>query len=1065
MLELTTPTPLASALSSLVFIVIVAIIYGFTSFTRRGATKADKPGMFEAVIAVLRRLDRSVVHLFSRFTGTRYRKKYIRMPMLLSYFLVLTAASVFMPWPFNMGFVGFGIFSIFVVFRHWSRDEDEAVENVPFERKDIKIDGTLGAEVLLAVAFLFVFAPIAFAQLQVQGIGFSVAGDAGPFTFLLYTLIETVKAGSLIDYYDLYAERIGFERIGAPADPSSWAKATIMAYRLSLNLLVLAAIKRLLDVAKRRAEGADLRAVTEALRQTDIDRQIEGITKLKDFALRGRGNARDLLEKIAEPRQSEMWPIAPETRFEASGALLDYGTQRGGASALYAAIDGYRSLIRDGFEQVNEPKKWRASAHNLGNALVELGQQIGDPERLRDATEIYDRLLADDGPDAATASRFNTMMVRANVQADLAMMTGERPDLEKAVELYRASLSMSTPDVSPTQTAMLNTNLGATLADIAEIAADEDIIREAIAAYRAALADLSPKTEVETWSMAQNNLGNALADLGHWTQDADALRASLVAHGRALEVRTVATTPLLWAMSQTNMANALSRLAKLEKDSDRLEEAISHYTAAQSIYQREDFPRDWSWAEASLAASHIDLGHMRSDTDAFETAITYCDGAIGGYASADMPAKKAWVQGLKGNALVGLRRFDEALDVFRAARSWQTYENAGDDWVMTTNNLAACLFELARHDEAVAVLEKALLTASDDRRLRSTLTLIKNAEPAATNVDAGEAAVDEQIEVQDNAPAASDAPVVASEAETGAVEKPASLSDTETVASDAPGLNSVEEPAMSPDPVAGPDNDETVSERPAEPSSDAHATALDGNADAVAEPDALSDGEAAALAEPDRVERYYHVSVQGYCGEFVIGQLNPDFYNYWKGRDDFEEQILSLGDPDEFEAGSPSPHPDGRESEGWYAIDDVAHINNAVFHGNRIYVDEVVPDADAYTGYSRKSDGYSEDFDIDAIQDAMPAEFCRLSRNIQVNTSGDASAAPVFVGKSIEKGSQTDVYVKTAGAFDVAKLSFEVWLMDGDQVIASVSYEGEELEIFADSSTGKAFYAYMGQLM
>ena len=127
MLELTTPTPLASALSSLAFIVIVAIIYGFTSITRRGAAKADKPGMFEAVIAVLRRLDRSVVHLFSRFTGTRYRKKYIRMPMLLSYFLVLTAASVFLPWPFNMGFVGFGIFSIFVVFRHWSRDEDEAV--------------------------------------------------------------------------------------------------------------------------------------------------------------------------------------------------------------------------------------------------------------------------------------------------------------------------------------------------------------------------------------------------------------------------------------------------------------------------------------------------------------------------------------------------------------------------------------------------------------------------------------------------------------------------------------------------------------------------------------------------------------------------------------------------------------------------------------------------------------------------------------------------------------------------------------------------------------------------
>ena len=48
---------------------------------------------------------------------------------------------------------------------------------------------------------------------------------------------------------------------------------------------------------------------------------------------------------------------------------------------------------------------------------------------------------------------------------------------------------------------------------------------------------------------------------------------------------------------------------------------------------------------------------------------------------------------------------------------------------------------------------------------------------------------------------------------------------------------------------------------------------------------------------------------------------------------------------------------------------------------------------------------------------------------------------------------------------DLAKLGFEVWVMDGDEVIASVSYEGEDLEIFADSSTGKAFYAYMGKLL
>ncbi|MGB2574397.1 MAG: tetratricopeptide repeat protein, partial [Henriciella sp.] len=390
----------------------------------------------------------------------------------------------------------------------------------------------------------------------------------------------------------------------------------------------------------------------------------------------------------------------------------------------------------------------------------------------------------------------------------------------------------------------------------------------------------------------------------------------------------------------------------------------------------EDFPRDWSWAEASLAASHIDLGHMRSDTDAFETAITYCDGAIGGYASADMPAKKAWVQGLKGNALVGLRRFDEALDVFRAARSWQSYDNAGDDWIMSTNNLAACLLELGRHDEAIATLREALLAVPDDNpRLSSTLTVIEASRQAAEDADTVDAVPEE--------------PVLAPDADPVVSEEHVSQPGEDTDVSDDPGLGSDEESSTSDEPVSEPGDDAVTSDDPVLGSGgDIHLSAgLDGapvaepgGDDAVSEdPVLVPDEEALAVTGSDATDRYYHVSVQGYCGEFVIGQLHPDFYSYWKDRDDFEEQIMQLGDPAEFEDGSPSPHPDGREPEGWYTLDDIAHMNNAVFHGNRIYVEEVVPDPDAFNGYASKPDGYSEDFDIDGVKDAMPASFCQLS--------------------------------------------------------------------------------------
>jgi hypothetical protein len=43
-------------------------------------------------------------------------------------------------------------------------------------------------------------------------------------------------------------------------------------------------------------------------------------------------------------------------------------------------------------------------------------------------------------------------------------------------------------------------------------------------------------------------------------------------------------------------------------------------------------------------------------------------------------------------------------------------------------------------------------------------------------------------------------------------------------------------------------------------------------------------------------------------------------------------------------------------------------------------------------------------------------------------------------------------------------LSFEIWNMDGDSVIASIRYDGEELEIIPDSSMGRAFYAYLGSM-
>ena len=142
----------------------------------------------------------------------------------------------------------------------------------------------------MACEFIFVFAPVAFAHIAHAGLGFEVKPEAGAFAFLIYAVIELVKAGSFIDYYDLFANQLPFDRMSDVQHAGAWAKGAVLSYRLALNLLLLAALKRLVDIAQRRAEGADLRHIEEMLRDKEVDAR-PLVERLKGFALKGRGNA------------------------------------------------------------------------------------------------------------------------------------------------------------------------------------------------------------------------------------------------------------------------------------------------------------------------------------------------------------------------------------------------------------------------------------------------------------------------------------------------------------------------------------------------------------------------------------------------------------------------------------------------------------------------------------------------------------------------------------------------------------------------------------------------------
>jgi hypothetical protein len=186
--NLSSPTPFASAVSALSMLAIIAVAIVIFSFLRsRSSSKADRSNStLYKITAWIGAIDKAIILAASWIIGTRYRTSYIRIPVMLVFFLALTAAAVFAPWPWGMFPIFFGVFSIFCVFRHYSRHEDEIIDEVPKDSRFIKMEGHLQWEVLLAVGFLFVFAPIAFSQLQANGYGFQIAPKAGPFTFVAY---------------------------------------------------------------------------------------------------------------------------------------------------------------------------------------------------------------------------------------------------------------------------------------------------------------------------------------------------------------------------------------------------------------------------------------------------------------------------------------------------------------------------------------------------------------------------------------------------------------------------------------------------------------------------------------------------------------------------------------------------------------------------------------------------------------------------------------------------------------------------------------------------------------
>jgi hypothetical protein len=208
--------------------------------------------------------------------------------------------------------------------------------------------------------------------------------------------------------------------------------------------------------------------------------------------------------------------------------------------------------------------------------------------------------------------------------------------------------------------------------------------------------------------------------------------------------------------------------------------------------------------------------------------------------------------------------------------------------------------------------------------------------------------------------------------------------------------------------------------------------------------------EAQKLAEQEKLiatlkftPRSYRVSMWGYGGEVVIGTISREIYDY------FKDNKLSVSDfawdSDYAEAkGIPEdmwPFTPG----SWYDCDDLCHTNGVSRNAGHLQVD----DENGNEILNRELDS----IDGTDIQLSINDEYW----------PGSVGDGVVFIGRSNEKGTFFDAELPLTLPFDQEKLTLVYDEVENEDIVYTVSYNGEDLDNYGANTDGKSsdFYFYL----
>jgi hypothetical protein len=234
------------------------------------------------------------------------------------------------------------------------------------------------------------------------------------------------------------------------------------------------------------------------------------------------------------------------------------------------------------------------------------------------------------------------------------------------------------------------------------------------------------------------------------------------------------------------------------------------------------------------------------------------------------------------------------------------------------------------------------------------------------------------------------------------------------------------------------------------------------------------------------MKRYFLINTGRYGGELTVGNVTPEFVDYWKERVENDGdsdlighmQALEWGDMGSDEFDPDSPQIDAEHAEIlWHECDDLEHLNGP-YADNQYTVTEITlsDNVEMVNGvldwtddkehcYSESLYTEADDYDSHDYDHYVYGRECYSTDPGGSHIPSDAELAPVLFYHSSEKGGFGEIIVETDGSdFNPDLLSIGVCETDLGTIIEAYWYDGTALEInfdFADTN-GKGYYAGVG---